>query len=50
MGVAVIWSYIELFGEDRLAQAVFVDQVPLQVSAGWVCKHGNEWKESGAQL
>ena len=32
MGCAVIWSYIELFGEERLSQAVFVDQAPLQVS------------------
>ena len=27
MGAAVIWAYIELFGEERLARAVFVDQV-----------------------
>ncbi|KAI7836993.1 hypothetical protein COHA_009175 [Chlorella ohadii] len=36
MGCAVIWSYIELFGEDRLKQACFVDQAPLQnVAADW---------------
>ncbi|KAI8475875.1 MAG: Alpha/Beta hydrolase protein [Monoraphidium minutum] len=36
MGCAVIWSYIELFGTDRLAKAVFVDQAPLQNRApGW---------------
>ena len=31
MGASTIWSYIELFGEDRIARAVFVDQAPLQV-------------------
>lgn len=31
MGAAVIWSYVELFGGDRLGKAVFVDQAPLQV-------------------
>lgn len=36
MGCAVIWSYIELFGEERLAKAVFVDQAPLQNRVpGW---------------
>ncbi len=34
MGCAVIWSYIELFGEERLAAAVLVDQAPLQVWLG----------------
>ncbi|EFN51577.1 hypothetical protein CHLNCDRAFT_140070 [Chlorella variabilis] len=33
MGAAVIWCYIELFGEARLKQAVFVDQAPLQNTA-----------------
>lgn len=27
MGAAIIWSYIELYGHERLARAVFVDQV-----------------------
>ncbi len=27
MGAAVIWSYIELFGHQHLAKAVFLDQV-----------------------
>jgi len=31
MGASTIWSYLELFGEDRIARAVFVDQAPLQV-------------------
>ncbi|CAL5224510.1 g7207 [Coccomyxa viridis] len=30
MGASIIWAYIELYGEDRLRSAVFVDQVPLQ--------------------
>lgn len=30
MGASTIWSYIELFGNLRLAKAVFVDQAPLQ--------------------
>jgi hypothetical protein len=33
MGAAVIWSYLELFGDARIAKAVFVDQAPLQASA-----------------
>lgn len=33
MGASTIWSYIELFGNHRLAKAVFVDQAPLQVSS-----------------
>lgn len=37
MGAAVLWAYIELFGEERLARAAFVDQAPLQ----W---HTEEWK------
>lgn len=28
MGCAVIWSYLELFGRDRLASVVLVDQMP----------------------
>ncbi len=28
MGCAVIWSYLELFGSDRLASVVLVDQMP----------------------
>lgn len=29
-GCAVIWSYIELFGQSLLKTCVFVDQAPLQ--------------------
>lgn len=28
MGCAVIWSYLELFGTDRLASLLLVDQMP----------------------
>lgn len=36
MGCAIIWSLIELFGEARLKQAVFVDQAPLQnITPDW---------------
>lgn len=28
MGCAVIWSYLELFGHDRLASLILVDQMP----------------------
>lgn len=32
----MIWSYIELFGEERLQRAVFMDQAPLQnTAADW---------------
>lgn len=37
MGASTIWSYIELFGEDRIARAVFVDQAPLQVHIRLQC-------------
>ena len=30
LGCAVLWSYVELFGQERLGQLVFVDQAPLQ--------------------
>jgi hypothetical protein len=29
-GCAVIWSYIELFGQSHLSKAIFVDQAPFQ--------------------
>lgn len=35
-GCAVIWSYIELFGQSLIKSCVFVDQAPLQnVSHDW---------------
>ena len=30
LGCAIIWSYIELFGESRLNKLIFVDQAPSQ--------------------
>ncbi|KAF8065825.1 ydjP [Scenedesmus sp. PABB004] len=36
MGCAVIWSYVELFGLERVSRVVWVDQAPLQNRApGW---------------
>ena len=34
MGAAVIWSYLEQFGAERVAKLVFIDQAPL-VTNGW---------------
>lgn len=35
-GCAVIWSYIELFGQSLIKSCVFVDQAPLQnLSHDW---------------
>lgn len=36
MGVAVIWSYIDLFGTDRITKAIFVDEpVSIYTHANW---------------
>lgn len=36
MGVSVIWGYIDLFGTDRIAKAVFVDEpVSIYTHADW---------------
>lgn len=37
MGASILWSYFELFGDqDRISQAVFVDQAPLQnIAIDW---------------
>lgn len=32
MGVAVIWAFIDLFGQDRLDKLVFVDQPPMIIA------------------
>lgn len=40
LGCAVLWSHLELFGTDRLAQAVFVQQSPRQWRGpGWDLGH-----------
>ena len=42
MGAAVIWSYLELFGEYRVSKMVSVDQAPLQYTGpDWV------WGQNG---
>ncbi|KAK4149656.1 Alpha/Beta hydrolase protein [Chaetomidium leptoderma] len=42
IGAAVVWTYLELFGEDaRLAGYVFVDQAPLQDRA--LLGYGGVW-------
>jgi non-heme chloroperoxidase len=36
MGVSVIWSYIDLFGTDRISKAIFVDEpVSIYTHANW---------------
>ena len=37
LGCAIIWSYIELYGEEGLGKCVFVDQAPSQ----WRCPIGS---------
>lgn len=40
LGCSVIWSYQELFGNDRLAQAIYVSQTPRQYRApNWRLAH-----------
>mmetsp|Transcript_30154 Transcript_30154/g.56824 ORF Transcript_30154/g.56824 Transcript_30154/m.56824 type:complete len:276 (-) Transcript_30154:372-1199(-) len=42
LGCAVLWSYLELFGQqDRLARCVFVDQAPLQYKFEGDWEHGS---------
>lgn len=42
MGVAVLWSYLELFGNHRVGKLVCVDQAPLQYTGpDWV------WGQNG---
>lgn len=42
LGCPVIWSYLELFGPHRLAQAVFVEQSPRQYYAmDWKYAHAS---------
>jgi pimeloyl-ACP methyl ester carboxylesterase len=35
MGCSVIWSYLDLFGPDRVAALVFVDQTPAPLVRPW---------------
>ncbi|KAK3902250.1 Alpha/Beta hydrolase protein [Staphylotrichum tortipilum] len=41
IGAAVVWTYVELFGEEGMRGYVFVDQAPLQDRA--VLGLGGEW-------
>ncbi|ARV58323.1 hypothetical protein BZZ01_06460 [Nostocales cyanobacterium HT-58-2] len=46
MGCAVIWSYLDLFGQDEIDRLVFVDQSPLYTSRPhW---DSQEMEEAGA--
>lgn len=48
-GCSVIWSYMELFGYERLSKAIFVDQAPLQnTTSDW--KTGSKGCYDGPSL
>ncbi len=48
MGCAVIWSYLELFGSDRLASLILVDQMPCALkNPAW---SDDEALEAGATM
>ncbi|MEV4273431.1 alpha/beta fold hydrolase [Micromonospora chalcea] len=47
LGCPVIWSYLELFGNHRLARAVFVEQTPRQYrSTDWTYTHATCYDEA----
>jgi pimeloyl-ACP methyl ester carboxylesterase len=49
LGCAVIWSYIELFGQDSLGRAIFIDQAPSQwAMPDWA--HGSKGIYDAASL
>lgn len=42
LGCPVIWSYLELFGNERLAQTIFVEQTPRQyIASDWPYAHSH---------
>lgn len=48
MGCAVIWAYLELFGADRIASLVLVDQMPCAIrNPEWT---DEESREAGATM
>ena len=48
LGCPVLWSYLELFGTDRLRSAVFVEQTPRQYYAeDWTYTHATCFDEAG---
>ncbi|MFQ1003681.1 alpha/beta fold hydrolase [Modestobacter sp. SSW1-42] len=47
LGCPVIWSYLELFGPHRLAQAVFVEQTPRQyLAVDWPWHHAQSFDDA----
>ncbi|MBT4087151.1 MAG: alpha/beta hydrolase [Deltaproteobacteria bacterium] len=49
MGCGVIWSYIELFGEEKITSLIFVDQPPTVMSSNLI-EHGYESQWSVVKL
>lgn len=48
LGCPVIWSYLELFGNERLARAVFVEQSPRQyIGPDWKYAHASCYDDAG---
>jgi len=48
LGCPVIWSYLELFGQDRLHSAIFVQQTPKQYfSPDWKLGHAACYDQAG---
>ena len=48
IGRPVIWSYLELFGQDRLRSAIFVQQTPKQYySPEWKLGHATCYDQAG---
>lgn len=48
IGCPIIWSYLELFGQDRLRSAIFVQQTPKQYySPTWKLGHATCYDQAG---
>ena len=48
IGSPIIWSYLELFGQERLRSAIFVQQTPKQFFApDWKLGHATCYDEAG---
>ncbi|WP_235993377.1 alpha/beta fold hydrolase [Gluconobacter cadivus] len=48
IGCPVIWSYLELFGSERIRNAIFVQQTPKQYySADWKLGHADCYDQAG---
>lgn len=48
MGCSIIWSYLDLFGADKIDRLILVDQSPLHVSRSYW--NNQELEESGATV